>query len=553
MSQKDAAVFSVPLWSCFPGVLDVWGGGQLFAFSGLDGHTPYFQALTGRTAFSGAGLQIKFPGEAELQFDSAPPTRTFLSGDVFDLQHAGGRTRGAMLNATHLLIDGPCEVRSCGKGVATACRAGRTLVGAAAGFDAAMIEADLEAAMRSRLAWLSGAAKPAGLAGLPARTYWKCLSVMKTQVYSPEGVFRRRYTTPDRWPHRGLWLWDSAFHAVGMRHVDASLARDAVQAVLDAQWADDGQVQISYFHRNARAEYTQPPTLAMAAELVLASDPAAGRAWIAEIYSGLKAYLEWDMANRDVDGGGLLEWKIEPKRSCRCGESGWDNSPRFDCALPLDATDFNTLLAVECEAMAGFAALQGLAEDAEKWRAHHARLCRLMNERLWNERLGMYVDCESHGGKQHEYLTASGLLPLACGAPSAEQAKRMAAHLHDPATMGTPLPLPTLSPSHRELYSKDMWRGPMWANVNWLVARGLDRYGLGDDAAWLREKTMAAIEKYYGQFGAIFEFFDDEDRVAPPRLLRKGVCKPEEWIHQVIHDYGWTCCLYVDMRATQNR
>jgi hypothetical protein len=548
VKQANTSVPSAPLWSSLPGVLDVWGGGQLFAFSGLEGHTPYHQALAGRTAFEGAGLLLRYPDEAELHFDADRPTKTFLSGDVLDLQHAGGRTRGALLNATHLLIDGPCRVGSRGKGLAHVAKDGRTLVGAAAGLDAALLGADLDAAIRSRLAWIADAPKPPHLAGLAAKTFWKCLSVLKTTVYSPEGVLRHRYMTPDRWPHRGMWLWDSAFQAIGMRHVDPGVARDAISGVLDAQWPD-GQVQISYFHRNDRAEYTQPPTLAMAAELVLAAQGVQGREWIAEIYPALEKYLQWDMANRDVDGGGLLEWKIEEHRGCRCGESGWDNSPRFDCALPLDATDFNSLLAIECEAMARFAELLGRGDDAKKWQAHHARLCRLMNERLWSERLGMYVDCEAHGGKQQEYLTASGLLPLACGAPSPERARRMAAHLRDPATMGTPLPLPTLSPSHRDLYSKDMWRGPVWVNVNWLVARGLDRYGLHDDAAMLRGKTLSAIEKYYAEFGAIFEFFDDEDRVPPPQLMRKGPCNPAAWIHQVIHDYGWTAAMYVDLRA----
>ena len=58
---------------------------------------------------------------------------------------------------------------------------------------------------------------------------------MKSQVYSPEGRIKHRWTTPDRWPHRGMWLWDSAFHAIGFRHVDVEVARDAISAVFDAQ------------------------------------------------------------------------------------------------------------------------------------------------------------------------------------------------------------------------------------------------------------------------------------------------------------------------------
>ena len=63
----------------------------------------------------------------------------------------------------------------------------------------------------------------------------------------------------------------------------------------------------------------------------------------------LEAHLEWIMAHRDSDGAGLVEWAIEGDPQCRSGESGMDNSPRFDAATQLDATDFNAYLSLECE------------------------------------------------------------------------------------------------------------------------------------------------------------------------------------------------------------
>jgi len=530
------------------GVLDVWGGGQLLAFSGLDGPTPYRHSLVARTAFRDVGLLVKIPDEAELHFAPGRPRKVFLTGDVFDIVHAAGRTRGAFLDAAHLLIEGPCRVRAAGAGLTCVTRDGRTLIAAAALCDPALIAADLDEAVERRMHWIKSVPKPRLPAGLPRKTLWKCLSVIKTNTYAPDGAIRHRYTTPDRWPHRGVWLWDSAFNAIGIRHLDAALARDAVEAVLDNQWPD-GLVQISVFQDGRRSEMTQPPTLAMAAGLIHDADPAGGGPWLRRIYPKLAAYLDWDMAHRDVDGAGLLEWAIEPNRRCRCGESGWDNSPRFDCALPLDAVDFNSLLAVECEQMARLADLLDRRAERRTWAARHRRLCRLINRRLWNEDLGIYVDCEANTGRQRPMLSAAGLLPLACGAPTARQARRLARHLRDPASLGTPLPVPTVSPSHADMYSKDMWRGPVWVNVNWLIARGLDRYRLRDEAVLIRRKTLAAVEKYYGRHGAIFEFFDDEDRIAPPDLLRKTLNDPSQWIHQVIHDYMWTATLYVDMRA----
>ena len=36
------------------------------------------------------------------------------------------------------------------------------------------------------------------------KAYLHAVSVMKSQVYTPEGVFRHLWTTPDRYPHKKL-------------------------------------------------------------------------------------------------------------------------------------------------------------------------------------------------------------------------------------------------------------------------------------------------------------------------------------------------------------
>ena len=46
--------------------------------------------------------------------------------------------------------------------------------------------------------------------------YYKALSINKVNVHSPEGKIAYKWTTPDRVPHKHMWLWDSAFHALAM-------------------------------------------------------------------------------------------------------------------------------------------------------------------------------------------------------------------------------------------------------------------------------------------------------------------------------------------------
>lgn len=529
-------------------ILDVWGSGQLMGFSALDGRTDYDKGLTARTAFDRVGLDIERPGKCRLLFQGQTPEALLLTGDCFEMRTASRFLRGAFADAYHLLIEGDCVILDGTPQVRSLQAGTRTLLGTADHFNPALLDADMNVVMDARCRWLETVRIPEALPEPTRRTLYKALSVMKTQVFSPEGIIAHRWTTPDRWPHRQMWLWDSAFHAVGWRHIDPALARDMISAVLSTQ-DDRGFVPLCA-NPTQRSHLTQPPVLALATARVQASQPS--RAWLETIYPKLAAYIAWDLANRDSDANGLVEWAVENHVNCRSGESGMDNSPRFDAATRLDAVDFNAFLAHECETMAGFARELGMPAAAAEWQDRHAQLCRRINKLLWNEEAGLYVDRDVDRQAQSPVLAGSGFLPLICGAPSPSQARRLAAHIADSRTFGTPLIVPTMAACDTARYAKDMWRGPVWVNLNWLIACGFDRYGLTDTAERIRAQTTAEIERCYQRYGTLFEFYDDRREVDPRSLLRKGKCSPEGF-HQVFSDYGWTVTLYADMVFTGKR
>ncbi|MCC5788229.1 MAG: flagellar biosynthesis protein FlgM [Opitutales bacterium] len=523
---------------------NVWTGGQLLAFSGLDGQTDYKHGLTARTAFESPGLDIVLPGHFRVRFSGDSAKEVVVTGDTFSLGTGADAIAGAFIDAHHLLLRGPCLLPETDSRITWKQHGERTLIGSTSHFDPQLIDKDLDAVIAERHRWLEGISLPPKQSLASQRTLLKSLALMKTQVYSPEGIIQHRWTTPDRWPHRAMWLWDSVFHVIGLRHLDADLARDALSAVFDSQ-TGDGFVA----HRMdpfKQSRITQPPILSLGAKLVHDQHPSPE--WIETLYPKLSAYLEWDMAHRDQDGGGLLEWDIEGNPHCRSGESGMDNSPRFDDATQMDAVDFNAFLALECEIMAGFATELKRGDEAVKWSSRHAHLCQLIRERLWSESDGFFVDCDLDKGAPSSILANSGFLPLICGAATPEQAEKLVEHLQNPRTFGTPFPVPSVAAFQAESYGKDMWRGPVWINLNWLIAFGLDRYSFNEVATKLREQTMQEIELYCEAFGCLFEFYDALQEDAPPQLLRKGKCAPEEGPYkQVFHDFGWTATLYVDL------
>ena len=142
-------------------------------------------------------------------------------------------------------------------------------------------------------------------------------------------------------------------------------------------------------------------------------------------------------------------------------------------------------------------------------------------------------------------MASSGFLPLICGAPSQKQAAEIAAHLNNPKTFKTSFPVPSIAVRCEEYYSKDMWRGPVWININWLIVHGLRRYGFNNEADTLTARTMEELENMYLKYGVFFEFYDDRGEVDPPKLLRKGKNIPDSF-HQAFHDFGWSATLYID-------
>lgn len=525
-----------------------WAGGQLLAFSGIDGPTDYHHGLAARTSLDAVGIDIEIPAQTQLRFADTGPGSFLVTGDYFEIETPAAKVRGAFLDAHHILVEGPCRITNCSGQIASKQLAHRTLVGVSRCFDAEKIHQNLSQAIDDRSRWLKSRTVPADLTPETYQAMCKAFSMMKTQVSTPHDPIKKMWTTPDRWPHRGMWLWDSVFHAIGFRHIDVNLARQMLTAVIETQ-QDDGYIPLCALV-DLPERLTQPPLLGLGAKLIHQIEP--DMDWIHYIYPKLCRYVEWDLGNRDSDGTGLLEWQliihhdIEHESNCSAGESGMDNSPRFDAAVPLDATDFNAYVTHECEVLCQFATTLGREDDARKWADKHRQLCGLINDRLWSARANIYVDFDPEKNEQSPVLSSAGFLPLMCGAPSLQQAQHLADHLENPDTFATALPVACIAAG--EYYEKDMWRGPVWMNINWLIAYGFDRYQLTDAAQHIRSASRRDIEKYCQSHSSFFEFYDDRGEVAPTQLHRKGKCAPEiSPYHHVFYDYGWTAATYVDM------
>jgi len=374
-----------------------------------------------------------------------------------------------------------------------------------------------------------------------ARLLSKCLSVMRVNAMAPEGAFAVRWSTPDRVPHRDCWLWDSVFHALAMNRVDPQAASEYLQAVFASQ-GDDGMIPHQCRPDGWRSGITQPPLLCWGAwqnYQITGEEKDLRRA----LYHGAR-YLDWDLQQRDRNGNGLLEWYIDDSPSCRSGESGLDNSQRFDEATVMDAVDFSVFAAEDMRHLALIADELDEPEQAAHWRERAARSRAAVHDQLWSETHGIYVD-QHLDGRPSAVQAVTGFLPLLLADTPSERVDRLLQTLDDPARFAASAPIPSISLDRAD-HSTDMWRGASWINMNYFVIEGLRRHQRDERAAQLRDASIALVQRWYEELGCTFEFYDARDERPPSRCERKGPV-PERYDCQAkissIRDYHWTAAL----------
>lgn len=301
----------------------------------------------------------------------------------------------------------------------------------------------------------------------------------------------------------------------------------------------------------------QPPVHAIAALRVYeyAGDEARARAFLEEAFPRLKSWHEYLHRERDPEGEGLV-YVRHP------WETGMDNSPTWDSILqriqlepdqipdyqrgdlkfvpagdrPTDAEYdryawlvklfaerdydeariredcpflvqdalFNALLCQANQDLARIACV--LDEDPSPFEERARQSARAMNEKLWDEEHSTYLSFDLVADRPLRVFTTAGFLPLFAGVPDEAQARRMVEVLKSPC-YGLGDESVKAVPSYDRYgfgYSPGRyWRGPVWINVDWILMRGLERYGFDEQAGYLRQ-TIVDLVKNEG----FHEYFD---------------------------------------------
>src|SRR5512133_308078 len=313
--------------------------------------------------------------------------------------------------------------------------------------------------------------------------------LMAAGIISTRFFTTREVLTPSKIHYVGVWQWDALFHALAYRHAHPRLACDQLRILLDHQ-REDGMLPdavhdegtITHLDFPIEADVTKPPLLAWTIWKIYEST--GDKEFLQETYEPTVRWINWWLDHNDRDGDGLCEYGHP-------FSSGLDDSPLWDSGMPVCSPDLNAYLVLQMQYLAKIAEVIGEVRDITTWNELAASLIKRMDEVLWDGPAGMYF---AHHEKDVIRLkTPFSLFPLLLGNLDPDKAARLVENLFDESTFWTDFPVPSVAIDEESFDPEQMWRGPAWVNVNYLLVEGLTRSGFVEEARRLRRITLQKL------------------------------------------------------------
>ena len=369
---------------------------------------------------------------------------------------------------------------------------------------------------------------PVAEAYLP--TYAYAWWVMLNNLVRPAGSIAYEAMMPSKSQYVGIWLWDSAMHTLAFRHIDPQLARDQIRAMLAVQLPDGmlpdavyDEGVISEIDHPIKAEVTKPPILAWAA--LKLHETAPDLSFLQEIYIPLVRWNAWWFSMNDDDVDGLAQYNHPYS-------SGLDDNPLWDFGMPVESPDLNTYLCVQMGSLAMIAEALGIETEGKMWRKRAQGIVQRMIQDMWDEHSGTFRALKDN--RPIDVLTPFNLYPLWSGQLPYHIKKRLLAHLKNQHEFWGQWVLPSVSRSDPRYQPDTMWRGPVWANINYFFIEALHQIGEHKLARQLRQKTLDLIMHNEG----IYEYYHAETGEPAPKAAAA---------------FGWTAAIFIDLAISASK
>ncbi|MBM7069654.1 trehalase family glycosidase [Actibacterium sp. 188UL27-1] len=369
------------------------------------------------------------------------------------------------------------------------------------------------------------------------------------------GNDRGGFTIPTRGLYPYQWNWDSAFVALGFAAFDRPRAWAEVTTVLEGQWPD-GMVPSILFRRDDPDYFpgprrwganlgpipstgvSQPPVLSTAVRLLAGEDDADR---LDNIFDKLLAWHNWYHTARTFDGviatvhpwetgrDNCPDWNIgldamevapdlapyermdnkhvdasfRPSQAqydryltiIQAGQQvGWDQA-RLTTEGPFLMADPNINFVLLRADRDLFTLAERLGRDQTVRNKIQGWIAKgeAASDRLWNDQLGGYAARDLHSGRFSDGFTNASALCFYAGVGAPEQRART---LQNIRRIGERVQymLPSWDPDAQDFEPQRYWCGPIWPQMNFMIAMGLREQGEAQLADRMQSDLTRLIE-----------------------------------------------------------
>jgi glycogen debranching enzyme len=193
---------------------------------------------------------------------------------------------------------------------------------------------------------------------------------------------------------------------------------------------------------------------------------------------------------------------------------------------------FNSILCKSESDLADIAQITGHDPAVHLERAEKVR--EALNRKLWVEQQGLYCNFDLTNNKMINRDTIFSYLPLFAEVPGEEKGKVLLDELKTHCFCvadGDCVAIPSYDMCQADFEGEYYWRGPVWININWYLAKGVRKYGDEVLADWIEDSLIALAERF-----GYYEYYDPN--------TGKGLGAK---------DFSWTAALIIDLVSDRLR
>jgi glutaredoxin len=193
---------------------------------------------------------------------------------------------------------------------------------------------------------------------------------------------------------------------------------------------------------------------------------------------------------------------------------------------------FNSIL---CKSELDLAKIaEALGYDSQVHYERADKLKTAVNKKFYDDTEGIYYNFDLVHQKPIKRDTIFSYMPLFAGIPDRDTAKvvldTLRTHCFCIADMDC-VAIPSYDLRQVDYEGEFYWRGPVWVNINWYIAKGVRQYGETELSDWIENSLIALADRY-----GFYEYYDPD--------TGKGLGEK---------DFSWTAALIIDLVAQRLR